>query len=41
MKLKIYQTMHKYGKLTSCNSNKPHPIDKKFVEEIIKIIEND
>jgi len=31
---KIYFIMHKYGKLTSCNADKPSKADIMFVEEL-------
>ena len=31
---KIYQLMHKYGKLTSCDHTKPHAVDKLFITEL-------
>ena len=37
---KYYQIMHKYGKLTSCNSEKPHAVDKLFLEELVEKIKN-
>ena len=36
---KILQIMHKYGKLSSCNAEKPNNADKLFVEELIQYIE--
>jgi len=33
-KTKIYQAMHKFGKLQSCNSDEPANVDKLFVQEI-------
>jgi hypothetical protein len=35
---KIYQLMHKYGKLTSCNEEKPHNIDELFANELLKLL---
>ena len=38
----LFNIMHKYGKLLSCNSEKPSSIDVLFAEEIInKFIEFD
>lgn len=34
MNERIYQIMHKYGKLTSCDHEKPATVDKLFVEEL-------
>ena len=31
---RLYQIMHKYGKLTSVNSDNPHECDKMFIKEI-------
>lgn len=33
-KKRIYQTMQKYGKLTSCNDDSPAHVDELFVQEI-------
>jgi hypothetical protein len=33
-KTRIFQLMHKYGKLTSCNSQEPAAVDVKFVDEL-------
>jgi len=40
MKKEIFQLMHQCGKLTSCDSNKPHKIDELFVEKLLKLFEN-
>lgn len=36
-KTRLYQIMHKYGKLTSCDSSKPNVNDQMFVDEILGI----
>lgn len=38
---KIFQLMHKYGKLTSCNHEEPHPVDKLFVKELQELNKNE
>ena len=37
--IKIYQAMHMHGKLTSCNAESPHAIDKLFVKKLKEILE--
>ena len=39
-RLKILQVMHKYGKLTSCNSEAPEKVDELFVQEIDDVYVN-
>jgi len=39
--LKIYRLMHKFGKLASCNSEKPNTADKMFVEELKELMKNE
>lgn len=34
--IQLYRIMHKYGKLASCDSNKPNTSDKMFLEEFKK-----
>lgn len=36
---RLFQLMHKFGKLTSCDSEKPHTIDKMFVNELKDLLE--
>ena len=38
---KLYQLMHKYGKLTSCDSDNPHTIDIMFMEELKGVFKNE
>lgn len=36
----VLQVMHKYGKLTSCNSDAPEKVDELFVQEVNDIYMN-
>ena len=38
---KAYQIMHKYGKLTSLDSDNPHVVDERFIEEIKELFKNE
>ena len=38
-KQRIYQIMHKYGKLNSCDAEKPNRVDELFVEELNQYID--
>ena len=39
--IKYYQLMHKFGKLTSCDAENPHPVDEKFIEELLEKIKDE
>ena len=40
-KIRYYQIMHKFGKLTSCDSENPAKCDEMFIDELLEKIKNE